>query len=291
VDEETYRDEGGNTYHVSISTEQLMPYHRNLGEYQAPTVEQIQEQIAHLEANPPQKPEDSCWEVLRHVVKARKATHWINSCVGGLGFPVTGPTDEIAYLNLALHPELHGPVAELTAKSCMAVLPWYAEEGVDSVMPCADLGSSTALFANPRILRDHCEPWWAAYINRAHELGLKVILHSCGCNWEALPSICSAGYDGYEAVQGSASMDLKRVKELYGDKLTLWSGIWNEHLILGSPADIEADAKHALRWAAPGGGFIYGATHSLAMGTKPANLEMMKACRERWGAYPINVPE
>ena len=67
--------------------------------------------------------------------------------------------------------------------------------------------------------------------------------------------------------------------------------MWNEHLILGTPEDIEADARYAIRWGAPGGGFIYGATHSLAVATKPENLEKMRECREKYGAYPIDVPE
>lgn len=291
LDHETFRDSNGNLYRISATTHALMPYKLNTEGYRPPTVAQLQEQIERLRAQPPQKPEDSCWEVFRHVVAEMKGTHWINCCVGGMGFPVTGPTADEQFLNLALHPELLGPLAELEALQAMAVLPWYAEEGADSVMPCADLGTSTGLFANPRILEEHVKPWWTEYNRRAHELGLRVIKHCCGCIWEALPHICDAGFDGYEGIQASGTMDMKLLKERYGDRLTLWGGVWNEHLILGTPADIEADARYAIRWGAPGGGYIYGATHSLAVGTKPENLEMMRVCRERYGVYPIRIPD
>lgn len=289
VDEVTYRDGAGNLFRVSSATHQLMPYKIRTDNYAVPTLEELQDAIDRLEAEGAPKPDDSCWEVMRHVVREMKGTHWINTCVGGMGFPVFGPTDEEHYANLALHPELHGKLAELNAKRLTAELRWYAEEGVDSVMPCADLGSSTGLFANPRILEEHVAPWWAEYIRRAHELGLKVIKHCCGCIWEALPLMCDAGFDGYEGIQASGGMDMRLLKERYGDRLTLWGGVWNEHLILGTPADIEEDARYAIRWGAPGGGFIYGATHSLAVGTKPENLEMMRVARERYGAYPIAV--
>ncbi len=290
LDEETYEDARGSVYRVSKTTGQLMPYKVNTEGWTPPTVEHLQERIDRLEAEPPRKPEDSCWEVLRHVVARLKPTHWVNTCIGGMGFPVVGPTDEEQLLNLALYPELHAKVAELTAKSLMAQLPWFAEEGVDSVMPCGDLGSSTGLLASPTILEEHVAPWWAVVIGRAHELGLKIINHCCGCVWEALPMFCDAGFDGYEGIQASGGMDMKLLKERFGDRLTLWGGVWNEHLILGNPADIEEDVKYSIRWGAPGGGFILGATHSLAVGTKPENLEMMKTARERYGAYPINVP-
>lgn len=289
VDEETYRDDWGNLYRVSATTHELMPYIIKTEGWQPPTVAELQEQIERVESEGLTKPEDSSWEVLRHVVRRMKGTHWINTCTGGLGFPVVGPTDEERYINLLLYPELQPKVAELEAKRLIAQLPWWAEEGVDSVMPCADLGSSTALFGNPSILAEHVAPWWKVYIARAHELGLKVIKHCCGCIWEALPLICDAGFDGYEGIQASGGMDMKLLKERYGDRLTLWGGVWNEHLILGTPEQIEEDARYAIQSGAPGGGFIYGATHSLAVATKPENLERMKEARLRYGEYPIRV--
>ena len=288
IDEETYKS-GPHLYRISATTGALMPYKIDTSGYEAPTVEQIQDQIAHLEANPPQKPEDSCWEVFRHVVKERKGTHWINTCVGGMGFPVTGPTDEIRYMNMALHPELLGPVAELQAKHCMATLEWYAEEGADSVMPCADLGSSTGLFGNPRILEEHVEHWWKAYNDKAHSLGMKVVKHCCGHIWEALPAMIRSGFDGYEGVQASGGMDMKELKDKYGDQFTFWGGIWHEHLILGSAEEIDEDARYSIGHGAPGGGFIYGSSHSLAVGCRPENLEMMKDARARYGVYPIDA--
>lgn len=293
VDEETYRDRAGNLYRVSASTGRLMPFKRvaPAAEYTVPTPEQIREQIEQFEANPPAKPDDSCWELTRHVVKERKDTHWINICIGDFGWPMVGPTEEEQYMNLILHPELHEPITELNAKRLIHQLKWYAEEGVDSVMPAGDLGSSTALLASPKILRDTVLPWWKEYVRAGHDLGLKMIKHCCGNVWEALPMLIEAGYDGYEGIQASGTMDMKPLKEKHGDAWTLWGGIWNEHLILGTPEDIENDAKHAIKYGAPGGGFIYGATHSLAVGTKPENLERMKECREKYGHYPINVPD
>lgn len=290
VDHETYRDGAGNLLRISATTHALMPYKRATTEYTLPTVEQLQDAIDHLDANPPQKPDDSCWEVMRHVVKERKGTHWINCCIGDFGWPMIGPTDEEQYLNLALHPELHAKQTELSAKRCMAVLPWYAEEGIDSVMPAGDLGSSTALLASPQILREHVVYWWKEFVGRGHELGMKMLKHCCGNIWEAIPMLIEAGYDGYEGIQASGTMDMKKLKEMHGREWTLWGGVWNEHLILGTPKDIEADAEYAIKWGAPGGGFIYGASHSLAVATKPENLEMMKECRDRFGEYPIEAP-
>jgi hypothetical protein len=42
VDEETYRDDKGNLYRVSIATHRLMPYQANVEAYEPPTLESIQ---------------------------------------------------------------------------------------------------------------------------------------------------------------------------------------------------------------------------------------------------------
>jgi uroporphyrinogen decarboxylase len=291
VDEETYRDGGGNLHRISKTTHDLMPFRVKTDDYQVPTVEELQRQIDNLEANGVGRPDDSVWEAARHVMDNYQADYWINTCVGDIGYPWLGRTDEQALLNLALHPELHAKAVELQAKWAIGMVPLYAELGFDSIMPCGDLGSSTALLASPRILWEHVVPWWRKYTDTAKAHGLRVIKHCCGCVWEAVDCMIAGGYEGYEAIQQSGGMDLKRLKETVGDRLVLWGGVTNESLILGTPEDIRREAAYAFRWAAPGGGFIYGASHSLAVGTKLENLMMMKDCRDQWGRYPINVSD
>ena len=95
-------------------------------------------------------------------------------------------------------------------------------------------------------------------------------------------------YDAYEAIQASGGMDIRVLKQRVGHKLTLWGGIWHEHIILGTPDDIREDARYAFAHAAPGGGFIMGSTHSLAVDAKRENLLEMKRVRDEWGIYPID---
>jgi len=83
-------------------------------------------------------------------------------------------------------------------------------------------------------------------------------------------------------------MDIKRLKERVGHRMTLWGGIWHEHIIMGGVEDIREDARYAFTHAAPGGGYIMGSSHSLAVGAKRENILEMKRCRDEWGNYPID---
>ena len=289
IDEDTYEDKNGSLFRVSSATHNLMPYRMNPEAYVPPTLESLQEEIDKIDREGIPKPDGWQWELVRHVVREVKKTHFIAVLGGGIGFPGFGQTDEEFFLNIALHPEMHAKISELAAKNAIGMLKHYAEEGVDAVIPCGDLGSSMGLLANPAIYKTHVFPWQKAYCKEAHDLGLKVLKHCCGRVWEVLDYFGEAGYDAYEGIQASAGMDMKRLKEQVGDKLTLWGGVTNENLILGSPEDVRKDARYAIKWGAPGGGFIYGASHSLAVGAKLENLQAMKEAREKWGEYPISV--
>jgi uroporphyrinogen decarboxylase len=216
-----------------------------------------------------------------------KKTHFILVFSGDLSFPVFGATEEERWMNLLLEPEICKKIAELRGKQLIRQVPLYAQLGADGIMPAGDLGSSTSLLASPKIYREMIYPWHKAHVAEAHKYGLKVLKHCCGHTWPVVDELAEV-YDAYEGIQASAGMDIKKLKERVGDKTTLWGGIWHEKIIMGTPADMREDARYAFTHAAPGGGYIMGSTHSLAVGAKIENVLEMKRCRDEWGVYPIN---
>lgn len=287
LDDETYRDTNGSLYRVSSATHNLMPYKLNTANYVPPTIESLQEQIDRLEDDPPGDPNDSRWELVHHVVKEMKETHFILLLCGDLGFPGFGATEEESWMSLILRPEVCMKIAELRGKHMVREIRLFAQLGVDGIMPCGDLGSSTGLMASPEIYRKMVYPWHKAQVEEAHRFGLKVLKHCCGHTWPIIDELAEV-YDAYESIQASAGMDIRRMKERVGDTLCLWGGIWHEHIIYDSVEDIRDDARYAFEYAAPGGGYIMGSTHSLAVGAKRENVMEMKRCRDEWGSYPIN---
>jgi len=286
LDDTTYQDEAGNLYRVSATTHDLMPYKRVVpADYKPPTLEALQEQIDKLDEQPVGDVNDSRWEFVHHCVKEMKKTHFVMLLCGDLSWPTFGATEEEGWMNLVLQPEICRKIAELRGKQLIREVRFFAQLGVDGIMPCGDLGSSTALMASPAIYRDMVYPWHKAHVQEAHKHGLKVLKHCCGHTWPIINELCV--YDAYEAIQASAGMDIKKLKQTVGDKLCLWGGIWHEHIILGSVQDIRNDARYAFTHAAPGGGYIMGSTHSLAVDAKRENILEMKRCRDEWGVYPI----
>lgn len=288
LDAETYRNKNGDIYKVSSVTHDLLLYEKNKKNYVAPTIESLDEEIARLDSEPPGDPNDSRWELVCHAVNEMKATHFIMLLCGDVGFPGFGATEEEFWMNLILEPEICRKIAELQGKRVLRVIKLYAQLGVDGIMPCGDLGSSTGLMASPEIYREMVYPWQKLYVEEAHRYGLKVLKHCCGYTWPIIEELAEI-YDAYEGIQASAGMDIWKLKERVGTKICLWGGIWHEHIIMGNIEDIRNDARYAFQHAAPGGGYIMGSTHSLAVGAKKENILEMKRCRDQWGGYPVNI--
>ena len=287
LDEGVYRDEKGSIFHVSTTTHDLRIYERNTDSYEPPTVEGLQQQIDELENEPHNDPADSCWDLVRHAVTEMKDTHFILLLSAGLTWPIFGPTEEEGWMNLILQPEVCKKLAEFRGRRMIRDVKVAADLGVDGIAPCGDLGSSTALMASPELYREMIYPWQRSHVAEARRHGLKVLKHCCGHIWPVIDETADL-YDAYEGIQASAGMDIARLKREVGGRLCLWGGIWHEHIIMGGVEDIRADARYAFEHAAPGGGYIMGSTHSLAVDAKPENILEMKRCRDEWGVYPID---
>ncbi|MGB2822903.1 MAG: uroporphyrinogen decarboxylase family protein [Phycisphaerae bacterium] len=287
LDEETYRDAEGSIFHVSATTHDLRIYKPNTDSYVPPTVGSLQEQIDRLDDEPTGDGDDSRWELVHHAVREMKDTHFIMLLCGDLEFPRFGATEEESWMNLLLEPQVCRKIAELRGKQLVRDVEVFAKLGVDGIMPCGDLGSSTGLMASPEIFREMIYPVHKAHVEAAHAHGLKVLKHCCGHIWPVIHEIAEV-YDAYEGIQASGGMDIARLKREVGDRLCLWGGIWHEHIILGGVDDIRGDARYAFEHAAPGGGYIMGSTHSLAVDAKVENIMEMKRCRDEWGTYPID---
>jgi hypothetical protein len=287
LSEGVYRNPAnGLIYHVSATTHDLMPVAMQTVTYKKITQRELEEMIAHLEEEPEGDPNDSRWEFVHHAVKEMKGTHFIMMTTGDLEWPRFGRTEEESWMNLVRHPRICAKLAELQGRRLIRQVKLYAQLGLDGIMPCGDLGSSKSLMASPKIYREMVYPWHKAHVAEAHKYGLWVLKHCCGHVWPIIDELAEV-YDAYEAIQGTAGMDIKALKERVGDRLTLWGGIWHEHIILGSKEDIRNDARYAFTYGAPGGGFIMGSTHSLAVDAKAENILEMKRVRDEWGVYPI----
>jgi hypothetical protein len=146
----------------------------------------------------------------------------------------------------------------------------------DAVLWAGDFGHRTGPFVSPRMFRDlFLEANKARARSVRERFGKRLVKHCCGNVWSYLDLFVEIGYDVYQAVQPSAGMEIGRVKDACGDRLTVWGGVAVESLVAGSPEDCRRDVRRAMARAKPGGRFILGTSHSVAVGTRYDNYMAM----------------
>ncbi len=89
---------------------------------------------------------------------------------------------------------LHTIVTDLLIE----VIRLYAECGADGIFYCEDLGTQHRALIGPAMWRDVFKPHYERLTATAHDCGLKVLMHSCGYNWELLDDLIEAGIDCFQ---------------------------------------------------------------------------------------------
>jgi uroporphyrinogen-III decarboxylase len=152
---------------------------------------------------------------------------------------------------------------------------YYMSLGLDAVMWGTDYAYNAGPFMSPAMFREFVVPYTTRRVKAIHALGLPVIQHACGNNWALMDFFVEMGLDCYQSIQNSAGMDIRLLKEQYGARIALWGGAGVEKLVSGTPDDVARDVEYAMRWGKPGGGYIFGTSHSVAVGTRYENYMRM----------------
>ncbi|MHC4872472.1 MAG: uroporphyrinogen decarboxylase family protein [Planctomycetota bacterium] len=93
-----------------------------------------------------------------------------------------------------------------------------AESGSDSVMIAEDWGTQDRTLISPDLFKKEFLPRYKKLVGLTHDLGMKFIMHSCGCIAEFMPYLIEAGVDVFQFDQA----------EVHGlDKLASYQEIRN----------------------------------------------------------------
>ncbi len=134
----------------------------------------------------------------------------------------------------------------------------------DGIWFYEDLGFKHRPFMSPAFYREFIQPAHAKTIRFAHEeLGLPVIMHSCGFVEPLLPGMIEAGIDALQVIEVKAGMDLLRIHRAYGDRLSLIGGIDVRVLYTNDFAKVDAELEAKIPVVKQGHGYVLHSDHSI----------------------------
>jgi uroporphyrinogen decarboxylase len=155
---------------------------------------------------------------------------------------------EVYLLDMALYPEelrkLHDKVAPVYEQLILAA----AKAGAEAIHIGEDMGTQSGLLFSPEMFRDYFKPMYSRLMGMARELGMKVLLHSCGQNRAILDDLIDCGVSAFQFDQPTV-YDMDDLSALFRRrKVALWSPIDIQKVLPTGDRDyINAEAKRMCR--------------------------------------------
>lgn len=155
---------------------------------------------------------------------------------------------ETALMNMVVNPEIYRAVDE-------KILDFYLKANeivfealgsrLDAVIFANDFGSQRGLMISRQMIHDFVMPGAKKLIDQAHSYGVKVIYHSCGAVFDAMPELIEVGADFIHPLQAHAvGMDPVRIRDAYGDRVSFCGGIDIQELLPhGTPEEVREKVR------------------------------------------------
>ncbi len=188
-------------------------------------------------------------------------------------------------------PEFVHRAVDVFVGRSIAYIEALLDSGCDAVMTTDDYSSNRGPIMGPQRFREFVLPGIKRQAEAVHARGGYFIKHTDGNVWTILDALVEAGIDAWHGIQPSIGMDLRALKERYGDVLCFFGGVNNETLIAGTPEEVRQEVRYAIQHAAPGGGLVITSGNVLQPGTKLENYLSGRQAVWDYGAYPIRLGE
>ncbi|MBD3353397.1 MAG: hypothetical protein GF364_18085 [Candidatus Lokiarchaeota archaeon] len=190
------------------------------------------------------------------------------------------------------HPNELKKAFDIIMESSMQKIDLLCQSDAPIIMVPDDCAYKGRPIYNPKIYEDFFIPHWRKIAKKAHKHDKPVIFHSDGYVEPYYPLLIEAGIDAHQSLEPIAGMDLKHLKETYGDRFTLIGNIDVSRLIpYGSKQQVVDAVKDCLRYGAPGGGYILSPCSDFTNSCKLENAITMMETYKKYRNYPISIPE
>ena len=266
IDPTTWEDRQGRIYRLSEATQDITCVHDPVRDAKIFTAAEFEKDDAPL------RRDERSWKILDAVIREFKREKFICGPSGGsVGIVLLGGMER-GLLELAANPDAVRAATRSFVRRQNEADAVLIHPDSDAVMWAEDLGHKTGPLIGPAMFRDFfLEANKERARNVKEKYGKKILKHCCGNINLLLDFFVEIGFDAYQSIQPTAGMDICRLKKDYGGRIALWGGVAVENLVGGTPEDVRSDVRRAMSCAKPGGRFILGASHSVAVGTKYDN--------------------
>jgi len=145
---------------------------------------------------------------------------------------------------------------------------------IDLIWTSDDIAHQQGPFMSVPMWRELISPHHQRQNRRVHELGARVMYHSCGAVRPFIPGLIEIGVDVLDVLQFSAAgMDPRELKRTFGERLCFHGGVDVQQWLPRSPVTVVREkVRELIDVLGVQGGFILSPTHNIQVDTPPENV-------------------
>jgi uroporphyrinogen decarboxylase len=133
----------------------------------------------------------------------------------------------------------------------------------DGVWYFSDLCYRNGMFFSQKMYRELMLPWHRRIADFCHDNDLFLLLHCCGDCRDLVPHLIDAGFDALQPLEARCGNDVREMKPLYGERITLFGNMNMDVFASGNRDVIRHEVLSKLQAAMPGSGYIWHSDHSV----------------------------
>ncbi|MEL7565190.1 MAG: uroporphyrinogen decarboxylase family protein [Dehalobacterium sp.] len=158
--------------------------------------------------------------------------------------------------------------------------------GIDFVITYNNIAYNSGPLVSPQVFREIFLPRLKKV---ADVCNLPWVYHGDGNIMPLIEDLLTLGMNGLHPIQ-TGIMDLKTVKEKFGNHLCLWGNVDLTYVLTrGTPEEVEEEVKRCIKDAGSNGGFILGSSNCLPPYCKTENIWAMARAVQKYGNYDNSV--
>ncbi|RLF01458.1 MAG: hypothetical protein DRJ59_06000 [Thermoprotei archaeon] len=162
----------------------------------------------------------------------------------------------------------------------------FLDIGVDGVWVWDDVGYNRGPFISPKMYKKFVQPQHRRIVEQFRNKNLPAILHTDGNVNILIDHFIDAGFTALQPLEAKAGMDVRVLKEKYGDRLAFIGNI-DVRALSSGPEAIKKEVLSKLPIAATGGGYIGGSDHSVPPTVSLENYRLFTRILKKYGRYPL----
>lgn len=210
----------------------------------------------------------------------------INGFFSGVWYFLRGPLEvslKDMYMRRDFYKKLVAKMGEFNLKAEKNLL----ERGAMVIGWPDDLGYKGGTFMNPKLYEELLYPWHVKAIELAHKYGAFINMHSHGNINAVVHLFAKAKLDALNPIGPTDNMDLKDLKDKYGDVICFQGGL-SKNIGFMKPEELKEHLLDRLRIGTPGGGFILSSEGDIPVEMSLENFETFLKMSKK---YRRNLPQ